>query len=637
MKFQHVLLAIALIFFTACGDSSSGSSSDSQISDAMKDGKTYVNFDANPVNDFYTYEQIAIANSKLVPGYYRYNTTSKNFEEQPSFGLPGFLRYPKFYLSDGAWKEVSTQKLKDGKMQNEYLQISVENATKLTGVQPLWRWNGEKNIFNDIDFSKGGKDYYKYNLNVKTKTGTFLYDNNITVGTDLAAYVKNHCSTKDNAWFKHDEVSDTNSTVLFFSFSDCDKQEGKLHVKVSSPVETAKVGSWKIEDNMIKIEDDIGKYGKFSTLKSKQIPIYAVKDGSIKGGERYTKPIEKSNSNVYYSQNTIDLFKERVKKEVGKTMTTAIIVDPYIEGAILYEDKNKDGKHDSDEQESTPSNAQGKFTFSKKLTPGSIIRIKKQGTHVGKTYDLDITAVVGDDKTLKIVSPLTTFQAKKINNQEIANIFAGIGISGEDVLKDPMGNGLKDKTTFDGNDIKKLQASLASYGLLKVMNGSEALKKLSGSELANSAEFKSIADAMGGYIKDALSKERLTEIQNSLPSLSGPVSIPYVKGNVIINTATKVMDKLATIGYEACNASGGNATKGIEAASNAKDKIMEKIGDIGQYYYGMENKNDNTLKSPMAQPYLPEYVKKGMEATKDCLKIKEEGANDYKVTTGCPK
>ena len=93
---------------------------------------------------------------------------------------------------------------------------------------------------------------------------------------------------------------------------------------------------------------------------------------------------------------------------ISSDTTIGKIVDPYIVGAVLCEDINKNGICESNEQLSSTSTVDGQFTFSSPLTAGSHIIVKTHGLHNGLTYDLNISGVVDSAGEIEVVSPITT-------------------------------------------------------------------------------------------------------------------------------------------------------------------------------------------------------------------------------------
>ncbi len=303
------------------------------------------------------------------------------------------------------------------------------------------------------------------------------------------------------------------------------------------------------------------------------------------------------------------------------------IVDPYIVGAVLCEDKDISGTCDSGEQVSTASNDSGTFTFSEALTAGSHIIVQTQGKHQGKTYDLNISGVVSTDGTIAVVSPLTTLEAKGLSASEIGTMLTAAGLTDfteADLLGDPMANGLKDKklSELSEADLSHLQASLAVYGLLRVMDGSTTLKSKNHAEIiaggASGMPINQILTAMVTNIKNSLN---LTTMQTIVTQATGSVPsqyssyVPDVTLEVVIKTAVAVMDRLTYIGYSTCNAtSGDDATKvstALDQVSTHSNAVIANIASLGQKFYGQVNKAslDNYTS------YLPTDVATGVNST----------------------
>ena len=290
-----------------------------------------------------------------------------------------------------------------------------------------------------------------------------------------------------------------------------------------------------------------------------------------------------------------------------------VIVDPYIVGAVLCEDLNKDGICNEGEQLSSTSTASGAFGFENNLTAGSHIIVKTQGVHEGKTYDLDISSVVGADGSIDVVSPMTTFETKGLTTTQIAEILnnaaSGAGLTGwsitaTDIGADPLSSGLIDKKISELNDtdLVTIQASLASYGILKIMSGSHALSALSSIELYTSGmqgELYEIAKAMIQGIGSTLNKATLTLIKEgidqgrgvmvgySIPQGTANTGLPEPTANLVIKVAVSIIDRLAEIGYTTCNSSGGDVTAALNEVANNKSEITAKSISLGTQLYAL--------------------------------------------------
>jgi hypothetical protein len=315
------------------------------------------------------------------------------------------------------------------------------------------------------------------------------------------------------------------------------------------------------------------------------------------------------------------------------TTTSGVLVDPYIEGAVLCQDTNGNGVCESDEPTSTATTATGGFTFDKTLTAGKNIIIKTHGTHEGKTFDLNISGVVDADGKIAVVSPLTTFQSRGLTADQIANILtkaktdaiasdsatnlANFTVSATTILDDPLNGSLMDKKVSEitDADLANIQASLATYGLLKIMNGSSTLKALSGNELETSGTTTGqpvnlIARAMLKGISDGLNTALLTSIKNSIesgrtglsthPSISTALAestLPEPRVEMIVKVATKIIDNLAEVGYTVCEASSGNDAAKVGLALSAVGirastiSTPSKIMEMGKKLYGFRYKN----------------------------------------------
>ena len=305
--------------------------------------------------------------------------------------------------------------------------------------------------------------------------------------------------------------------------------------------------------------------------------------------------------------------------DTSTAVVEGVIVDPYIEGAVLCEDVNLDGECTGLEQNSSASTVDGVFGFDNNLTAGAHIMVKTQGMHEGKEYDLNISGLVADDGSIDVVSPLTTFETKGLTTTEIANILttaaeeagvSGWSISSSDVNSNPMDAGLADKTisTLTDEDLVNIQASLASYGILKIMSGSDALSALTPTELlvsGTSGELHEIAKVMVGNIAATLNKALLTTIKSGIDSgrttmvtmttMSGgsmsqataDAALPEPTTTLVIKVAVSIIDRLAGIGYTTCNATDGNVTAALTAVSDNSTAVAAKAEELGTQLYGL--------------------------------------------------
>ena len=356
----------------------------------------------------------------------------------------------------------------------------------------------------------------------------------------------------------------------------------------------------------------------------------------------------------------------------GSTAATdGVLVDPYIVGSVLCEDKNKNGTCDTGEQVSTVTTATGEFSFSEALTAGSHIIIKTQGKHEGVTYDLNISGVVDANGTINVVSPLTTFETKGLTTTQIANILneAAINenlklsdgtnwrITADKISSNPLANNLLDTKVGDLNesDLVTIQASLTTYGILKIMKGSSTLDDLNASALYDSgmnenghSEVHEITKGLLKNITSTLNKTLLENIKNTIdtgrsqmaiglknhPSYNTDAkanekainSMPEPTIEIAIKVAVSIIDKLAQIGYETCNETAGTdaqkVTQALAAVSTKAANLSNQAMDLGQQLYGL------TYQTQLSQledvgfgynfvQYLPSHIQTGINAKKN--------------------
>ncbi len=305
--------------------------------------------------------------------------------------------------------------------------------------------------------------------------------------------------------------------------------------------------------------------------------------------------------------------------------SVSTIVDPYITGAILFEDLDGNGQYDSGELLSSASNAKGEFSFSGVLTPGKTILIKDQGLHEGKAYDVVLEAIVDANGNVDVVTPLTTFTSKGLSNQQLADILnlaataEGITIGGSpwvitasDVSQNPLEGGLLNATLTDiqGNEalLKKLQASLTTYGMLKIFKGSTTLQGMDGAALYASGHTDPngavalLAKNMLSGVTDSLNQTLLTSVETQLVSLRAALTqggvpnvgaiAPEVNVDLISKIAVSAIDRLAEVGYNACNNEQGNVTAKVTAAltavGSAVGNVDAQIMQLATNLYGMK-------------------------------------------------
>ena len=297
----------------------------------------------------------------------------------------------------------------------------------------------------------------------------------------------------------------------------------------------------------------------------------------------------------------------------GNSGTSGKLVDPYISGAVLCQDTDGNHKCDEGEPVSTPTTATGDFSFSEALTPGKMVIMKVRGNHVGKKYDLTLARIVADDGSVAVISPLTTLMSLgSITPAQVAEILNQAAkdstsdalkdgkweISAADILNDPISSGVMDKTfsQVDDTELRNIQASLAVYGLIRVVKKVDKAKVDkaldTSSEIIESGksggDINKVTKKFLEIVSTRITKNKLGKTENPVNG----VNLPEPKMGLIVEVAVRVMDALAYAGVAAAKATKGTTydptTKAIAAIVNKENNLKADI--MALTMYGFRNK-----------------------------------------------
>jgi len=286
-----------------------------------------------------------------------------------------------------------------------------------------------------------------------------------------------------------------------------------------------------------------------------------------------------------------------VDTPVSDTPVSGVVVDPYIVGAVFCVDENDNWECDADEPVSTASDANGAFTFAAEPADGSRILMSSAGTHNGVPYAYSALAGVYEGGNI-VVTPLTTLYAGGLTSAEIAEMltFAGlVGVTEENVGINPM-DGLLSGSTINTENLAVLRSSIASYMLLRIIEGSDTLSELTPLEAYTSAMdsngvIHSILSAMATYLNEALSAATLTTIAPYDDMLVG-YGMSEVTFDDVVKIAVAIADKLSEIGYTTCNATSGTDAEKVTAAltavqtyATATTDMNTMIANLGPAFY----------------------------------------------------
>jgi hypothetical protein len=238
-----------------------------------------------------------------------------------------------------------------------------------------------------------------------------------------------------------------------------------------------------------------------------------------------------------------------------------------------------------------------------------MVIMKVRGVHVGKEYDIDLTGVVAGDGSVAVISPLTTLMDAGLTSTQVAELLneaaagsvspdlTGWKISAADILSDPLNGGLMDKevSDIDDDDLKRVQASLATYGLIKI-----AYKV--GSGIINSSgkvhgDVSSVTKTFLEIVAKKINRKQLLEFNKGFNKTRGEMkaggipqaivsaAMPEPKMGLIIEVAVKIIDILVQTGCEKSD---------IETALTAVEKKSSAIGNsannMAETIYGFRNR-----------------------------------------------
>ncbi len=246
--------------------------------------------------------------------------------------------------------------------------------------------------------------------------------------------------------------------------------------------------------------------------------------------------------------------------------TSITIVDPYIEGATVFWDKDGDGVFDVGEPESTPSDSSGKATFNVKVTDGARIIMNTKGTHNGEAYTGTLTA---NYSSTGVVSPLTTLEEKGYTKTEIIALLAtsGITLTEADITADPMIGLSSTNTTATDAALAKIQASVAINTFLDMRNMYSVDKKKTHVE-AVKADLTTVATLM---------KDTITAANVSTSNADTMIKAAVAMGNYVISNPTD----LATINTNKATII-NNIKTALDTNKDAQVKIIDTTGTVSQ-------------------------------------------------------
>jgi predicted CxxxxCH...CXXCH cytochrome family protein len=211
----------------------------------------------------------------------------------------------------------------------------------------------------------------------------------------------------------------------------------------------------------------------------------------------------------------------------NNTLKQGIAVDPYVVGAV-FQEVAADGVTILQRQ-STPSDANGVFTFPADLTIGSTVEMKvaNKGLHGGAPFQglLRYNVKAGDTQRVT-VTPLTTMLANGIQPTDAImalNNAGFIGLTTADLYANPM-TGLANLTSgVTDQQLKLLQAAMAVEAYMEITGNFSPTF----SDITNVSQSQ-VLNSMGAAIRSTLSAAEFSQLNTALagdPQVTSPITL----------------------------------------------------------------------------------------------------------------
>jgi hypothetical protein len=263
-----------------------------------------------------------------------------------------------------------------------------------------------------------------------------------------------------------------------------------------------------------------------------------------------------------------------------------IAVDPYIVGATFFEDVNGNGRWDEGEQISTPSDAQGRFSFTTPVPAGRAIVMHERGYHQGLPFTGRLLARVEEGAPERVViSPLTTLAALGLPTEELSSLLSLLNnYSAYDVSADPMA-GLEQigKATDDNYDaaVAGLRANLYVGAILELFMLNRDHSGITADDLRDLLNnWEPLPDLMEG-LHYLVSADAIARVAAKLP---GGYNLPPVTMREVAEAAP------ALLGWWQNESLGA-----MVSAATFKAKADSVQADLTLHYYVRNNQNNEAV------------------------------------------
>ncbi len=281
-----------------------------------------------------------------------------------------------------------------------------------------------------------------------------------------------------------------------------------------------------------------------------------------------------------------------------------VAVDPYISGAIFYEDRNNNGAWDVGEQLSTSSDSSGTFTFANPLSPGSTITMYNDSNamHNGVAFTGKLKRKV-DESGVLVVSPVTTLLANGLTSQQIIDLLTEAGLSGvtaADLTADPMASlDNLDASGVTEAQLKKIKATMMIYSFMAIVQGiSQNGYDLKYADFT--VERKAHLRKMVGLLNQALDPTVFVAINSTIRN------VPVVGASLPLVTAGDVVRGAVAISNAIIRRTLASGPLYDYAPSAAQIAIWTT--SIGPKFYFLRNMNNYLISTAMSTGALSSYL-----------------------------
>ena len=259
-----------------------------------------------------------------------------------------------------------------------------------------------------------------------------------------------------------------------------------------------------------------------------------------------------------------------------------IAVDPYISDAVFQEISEDNVVL----QESSRSDENGGFFFSRPLTPGSVLKTKPsaRGIHNGLPYTGILKRKV-DDSEVQVVSPLTTLAANGLSEGEILSLLTTAGLPGltiADLTADPMA--ALQSAPDDASALLPLQANVAVNAFFDLVGDYSADSDL---VFAESDRLTEMVD----LVRTTLDARVLDEDSPVPPSVvSEPTFSNYLQA--ALNVTDRVVEQKKS------DASTDPVTEA--------EKLLPQVPELALYYFTRDNRGQQEIEESVESGTLPD-------------------------------